>query len=122
MSLRAQLEALLRAHLPSDWDLIPYAKEPDVLFRPLVMVDVKSITTGPSQGVLSASAHVYVLVPNYDATEANEDAVDDSMPFVVDVLSRVNAVTTVSATRGDFLEKFPCWDIDLTLFVPITDD
>ncbi len=113
---------MLTTHLPEAWKLIDYTTEPDTLDRPLVMIDVKTITPGPSQGILQAGVHVYVLLPTRDDARRNEQATDDAMVFVVNVLSRVQAVNNVTATRGDFLDRYPAWDIELTLYVPIVGD
>ncbi|WP_144797707.1 hypothetical protein [Microbacterium paludicola] len=122
MSMSAQLAELIERYIPEDWRLIPYTDVPDVLDRPVVMIDTKTIGMGPSLGILQAGVHVYVLQPAHSSTEDNERALDDAMPLVVDVLSRVESVTSVNASRVTFAEKFPAWDIDLTLYVPITYD
>jgi hypothetical protein len=119
VTLSLQLTAMLTRYLPETWRMIPYTDVPDVLDRPLVMVDVKSLSMGPTFGVLESGVHVYVLQPARSTAADNEHALDDSMPFVIDTLSRVESVTSVTATRGTFAEKFPVWDIDLTLYVPI---
>jgi len=121
-TLAEQLETMLTTYLPEGWTLIPYTTTPDVLDRPLVMIDIKTIAPGPAQGVLQAGARVYILKPSLDDAARNEQTVDEAMPFVVDILSRVQAVQGIEASRGTFLDLFPAWDVTLTLFVPLVDD
>jgi len=121
MNLSEQLQTLVETYLPEGWDITRYTTEPDVLSRPLVMIEVKSITP-QSFAVLAVNAHLYVLQPPRATADGNEQAADDALPFLLDVLYRVEAVETVTASRGMFLEQWPCWDIELNLYAPIVGD
>ena len=93
-----------------------------MLSKPLVMVYVKTLSVGPTFGTITAGAHIYVLLPSRDSAAGNEQAVDDALPFVLDTLFRAESVQSVNASRGDFLEKYPAWDIDVSLYASIIQD
>lgn len=122
MSIRKTLAGLLEQHTPADWDVVEYMTDPGAVSRPMVMVSFDSVAPGPAQGVLLAGFNILVIIPSRDDAERNEDAVDDALPFIVDVLSRVESSTSVQATRVTFAEKYPAWNIELNLVVTITDD
>lgn len=123
MNVRQAVEEAVRAYAPETWDVAPFTTEPNTLTQPVAMVDWQTIGQGPSLGILQATVHVFVLFPTSADTEANEDAVDEAIPFVVDTFTRINSFNGVTATRGTLPNSNnPAWDIEITVLVPIIDE
>lgn len=122
MSSRQQIVDAITPLLPSDWDVVPYTDEPNVLNAPLVMVGLSTIGAGITAGTYDLEHHVYVLIPPQDTEEANTDDVDDAVLLTLHALLRMRAVIQGSATRGTYQGGNPGWDITINIEASVTDE
>lgn len=110
MTARAEVVALLGAHLPADVDVIPYARQIDPPDRDTVMVRVDALRPAPEQGLTDVDVALVCIVPGGEEAEAAETALDELVEDVVYAVTREtipNGVRWVSATRAVYGEPNP---------------
>lgn len=107
MTARAEVVTLLTAVLPTDVDVIPYARDIDAPARSTVMVRVDRVTPSPAM----AGARVYetalVLVGKRTTAGPADDEIDALLEDVLYALSRneiPNGVTWSQAVRATYGE------------------
>lgn len=122
MSTRQDIVDAIRPLLPTDWQVVPYSDEPNVLTVPVVMVQSTTINAGAIVGSYDIEHHVYVVIPDQGSAEGNTDAVDDAVLLTLHALLRIRAVTQGSASRATFQGGHPGWDITINIQASVTDD
>lgn len=125
---RAELVALL-APLEeadgADTRVLPYARDVDPVDRPTVMVRVDEVK--PRRGVIGSSrlrdyTFALVLIPSSLTGAAAEDELDEVLELTLAELEAIQTDTSrarnlewTTATRGSYLDKFPAYEITVTL-------
>lgn len=115
--MRGEFAAALQAALPDD-RVIDHAYALDGIDAhvPVVMLERTSIGKAPNQiGGFLASFNVYAVTPVTDR-DAADDALDDLADRVISALDGFGYCQWDTATRGNFLEKWPAYIIAVQLY------
>jgi hypothetical protein len=102
------------AELGSAWHVQGYPNEPDTLAKPTLMVYTERIAKARmAAGAYQATLVLFVAVPQQKQPIA-EDALDDALTTVLDVLEAYDALTWDEVERSTLAEKFHGYRIPAT--------
>lgn len=115
---RDEMVGLLQALLPSDIDVMPYAKNVDAIARSTVMVRIDEVT--PSNMPQALRQYVFALLLLTPLTTAGpaDDELDALLEDVLLALeSSVNDNRAIwsKATRATYEDKFPAYQVDVVV-------
>lgn len=117
MTARDEVVQLLEAVLPAGTHVMPYARDVATLDRDTVMVRVDDVAPAAVRRVRTYGFAILALVPQTNPGTA-DDALDGLLEDILDALesSQVpNNIVWTKATRVSFEERFPCYQVDLTV-------
>ena len=120
MTVRAQLEADLKPHLPRGWRLIPYATNLDVIDQHTVMTLQESIERVPEApiGAVKVDFKVIIIEPKTDPKTA-EDALDDAVTDLLLSLNKARQVHWSRAERRTWEDSNPCYEVAVSYFATL---
>lgn len=113
---RAEVVAVLTAALPAAVTVIPYARNIDVAGQGTVMVRVDEVTPSPQPQALREYKFALVLV--VEQTVTGDDDLDALLEDVLHALESrdvPNGIVWTTVTRATFEEKFPAYQVNLTV-------
>jgi hypothetical protein len=99
----------------SDADVYAYPAVLDNLTRPAVLL-APTHRSGPAQACPSGQLDLEVLVVSPITTPGPaDDALDDALDVILDALLTYPGTTLDPATRGVYLNAWPCWTLPIGL-------
>lgn len=113
---RAQVVNVLTAALPPDITVLPYAKNLDTAGNGTVMVRIDEVV--PSSNPQALREYRFALVLVVPQTLTGDDLLDALLEDVLYALESrdvPNGIVWNSATRATFEDKFPAYQVDLTV-------
>lgn len=123
MSARSEVVTLLTAVLPTDIDVVPYARDIDAPGRSTVMVRVDRVSPSPAGMGLRAYEMALILIGAKTTAGPADDEVDALLEDVLYALSRneiPNGVTWTTATRSTYGEpdgSNPAYEVAITVTI-----
>ncbi len=120
-SVRNQFAADLQPLLPEEWDLRRFETDIDAPSRPIVMLRYQGFE--PVLNAASALRHelnLTLISSVVDNAERAEDELDEALADLMGALDQIPYVAVNRADKQVFSEQFPCFDLQLHLYIPIT--
>lgn len=111
--MRHDLAAYLERHGWPDVDVIPYPAAVDNLTRPAVLL-APTQRTGAGVGCPSGQLDLDVIVASPVTTPGRaDDVLDDVLDLVHEALRTYPGSMLDPATRGVYLDTYPCWTLPI---------
>lgn len=118
MDARDQVAAALTASLPAaEWVVMPYARDIDPPSKATVMVRADVIRPSGLPGAWREYDFALLVITPLTDPAAADAELDDLVEDVLHAVDESRLPTWTSATRGSFEEKFPCYEVALTVTV-----
>lgn len=114
MPHRRVLRDALTAALPAKFRVIPYPSLPDAVAFVAVVLEprtIRALREAPRSGYLEMGCDVWVLVSNDMKADARENALEDALVRVLNVLDGIPAVLVDEAERTTAGDVFHAYKI-----------
>lgn len=120
MSARSEVVAVLSTALPTDIEVMPYARNIDSAGKGRVMVRVDEVVPSDQPQALREYRFALILVVPQTTTGDDElDALLEDVLYALESRDVPNGIVWRTATRATYEEKFPAYQVDITVHTAI---